>query len=282
MHGALSSIDYSLKAVITPASGQLLTLDKFLNIKRAIHATDVPRQSVRIFPPTNLAAHVELPPVIHPIGGFNVAFRLDGIIKRNTDTQTQTHWKLKRLTWRIDETQKAISPACAKHASKLGKATETAGDAAKKGIAHSDVRSIGSEELKSGWKCDYNSTAGEGRIEAEFQASINPSTSPLCDIKAEDGTEVSHVLIVEMIVAEEFAPIRNVERVTPTGAARVLRMHFNVTVTERGGLGISWDEEQPPTYADVPVSPPAYKNADVEDYEGAPIPSYEEIERLRL
>jgi arrestin-related trafficking adapter 1 len=97
-------------------------------------------------------------------------------------------------------------------------------------------------------------------------------------MQAEDGTEVSHILIVEMIVAEEFAPIKKPTQVTPTGAARVLRMHFNITVTERSGLGISWDEEQPPLYENVPASPPAYGNSEL--YEGEPIPDYEELTPL--
>ncbi|CAI4052312.1 hypothetical protein SKDZ_15G4570 [Saccharomyces kudriavzevii ZP591] len=46
----------------------------------------------------------------------------------------------------------------------------------------------------------------------------------------------------------------------PTGAARVLRMQFRLTVTERSGLGISWDEEVPPIYQDVRLlSPPCYE-----------------------
>ncbi|CCE64474.1 hypothetical protein TPHA_0H02710 [Tetrapisispora phaffii CBS 4417] len=49
----------------------------------------------------------------------------------------------------------------------------------------------------------------------------------------------------------------------PTGAARVLRMQFRVNVTERSGLGISWDEEVPPIYQNVSfVSPPSYDNLD--------------------
>lgn len=47
----------------------------------------------------------------------------------------------------------------------------------------------------------------------------------------------------------------------PTGAARVLRMQFRLNVTERSGLGISWDEEVPPIYQDVRLlSPPSYEN----------------------
>jgi hypothetical protein len=35
-------------------------------------------------------------------------------------------------------------------------------------------------------------------------------------------------------------------------------MQFTLVVTEKSGMGISWDEEQPPVYEDVPNSPPGY------------------------
>jgi hypothetical protein len=271
MKGGLSTVDYVLRGVITPKIGEPLKLSQTLTVKRAIQAPETPRNSIRIFPPTNLTANCHLPSVIHPIGETTVSMRIDGIVKRNVDTKTQTQWKLKRLTWRIDETQKMISPACVKHAAKLGNVEE-----GKKGMAHQDVRTIGQDELKSGWKSDYNSP--DGTIEVEFPLSIKSDAKPICDMKAEDGTEVSHVLVVEMIVAEEWAPIKKPTQVTPTGAARVLRMHFATTVTERAGLGISWDEEQPPLYENVPASPPAYGIA--EPYEGDPIPDYDDLPPL--
>jgi arrestin-related trafficking adapter 1 len=271
MKGGLSVIDYVLRAVITPKIGEPIKMAQTLDVKRAIYPSDQPRHSIRIFPPTNLTANCELPPVIHPIGETNISMRMDGVVKRNSETKTQTQWKLKRLTWRLDETQKTISPACAKHAAKLGNT-----DDAKKGMAHSDTRTIGTDEMKSGWKADYNSP--DGSIELEFPFGIRGDSKPICDMKAEDGTEVVHILIVEMIVAEEFAPIKKPTQVTPTGAARVLRMHFNITVTERSGLGISWDEEQPPLYENVPASPPTYGNSEL--YEGDAIPNYEDLTPL--
>lgn len=287
-HGALSSIDYVLKATITPrdSAAESITLTKELSVKRAILPSDLPRQSIRIFPPTNLTAHVELPSVIHPIGQFNCSLRIDGAVKRNSDTGLQTHWKLKRLMWRLEETQKVISPGCPKHAAKAG-----ANPTEKKGIAHQDVRCLNTEELKTGWKGDYSSA--DGSIECEFPYSIRADSNPICDVKAEDGTEVSHSLVVELIVAEEIAPIKKPNSVTPTGAARVLRMHFNSIVTERSGLGISWDEEQPPVYEDVPAGPPNYPKTEAtvipssppgygtaEEYTGPPIPDYQELDRL--
>jgi len=57
--------------------------------------------------------------------------------------------------------------------------------------------------------------------------------------------------------------------VHPTGAARVLRMQFHLLVTERSGLGISWDEEIPPVYENIPASPPSYGTVlEVEGEEG--------------
>lgn len=271
MKGSLSSIDYVLRATVSPKSGEPMKLSQVLNVKRSVHPGDTPRHSIRIFPPTNLTANCELPPVIHPIGETNITMRMDGVVKRNSDTKTQTQWKLKRLTWRLEETQKMISPACAKHSAKLGNVED-----AKKGIAHQDVRTIGTDEIKTGWKTDY-STA-DGSIEIEFPFGVQAGSNPVCDLKAEDGTEVSHVLVVEMIVAEEFAPIKKPTQVTPTGAARVLRMHFNMVITERAGLGISWDEESPPLYENVPASPPAYGNAEL--YDGEPIPDYEDLPPL--
>lgn len=35
-------------------------------------------------------------------------------------------------------------------------------------------------------------------------------------------------------------------------------MKFRLVCTDRSGLGISWDEEAPPVYGDVPAAPPTY------------------------
>jgi hypothetical protein len=198
---------------------------------------------------------------------------MDGVIKRNADNKTALQWRLKRLTWRLDETQKTVAPACAKHAAKSANP-----EAARKGIPQQDVKTLATDEIKGGWKSDYSGP--DGTIEIEFPLAIPAQSKPICVMKSADGTAIAHVLIVEMIVAEEFVPAKRGGQASPTGAARVLRMHFNVTVTERAGLGISWDEEQPPLYENVPASPPAYIRADV--YDGEPIPDYEDLPPLDI
>lgn len=150
-----------------------------------------------------------------------------------------------------------------------------------------ELRVVAHGEMKLGWKLDF---LEHGRIElvAEISAmeclsglsqhthrALSADAPPppprsganiLCDIDdPELGVYVSHVLVVEIVVAEELVhhqrPPDSVVGV-PTGAARVLRMQFRIVVTERSGLGIAWDDEVPPLYEDVrALSPPVYELA---------------------
>jgi hypothetical protein len=205
------------------------------------------KHSIRVFPPTNLTASVNLNPVIHPIGEFEISLRLSGMTTKKTDTINR--WRLRKMNWRIEETQKMVSPACPKHAEKLG--------GQGKGILHEDVRTIGEGEVdqrKNPWKNDLDA----GDVDSMFYCAVNPAKKPVCDAEAQNGMSVSHNLVVEMVVAEEWAPRSKPNQITPTGAARILRTQFHLLLTERPGLGVSWDEETPPVYEDVPESPPHY------------------------
>ncbi|KAF2825781.1 hypothetical protein CC86DRAFT_370679 [Ophiobolus disseminans] len=242
-HGSLATLDYYLSAVATTTNGDKITYKRSIDIKRAIFPGNE-KHSIRIFPPTNLTASVKLPPVIHPIGDFPIEMRLSGIVHNKADSQTR--WRLRKLNWRIEETQKFIAPACHKHIQKVG------GEG--KGVLHEDVRVIATEEVKTGWKTDFE----RGEIDVEFNAACNVALKPLCDVDSQSGLSIKHNLVIEMVVAEEWAPMKKLSQATPTGAARVLRTQFNLILTERSGMGIAWDEEQPPVYEDVPASPPTY------------------------
>lgn len=272
--GSLGKVEYFLMAHAKSTAGEEFDLKMPLNVRRALLPGN-DKSSIRIFPPTNLTGRVVLPSMVHPIGQFPVEMTLSGVVDKGDETQTR--WRLRKMMWRIEEHQKIVSTACQKHAHKIG------GEG--KGVLHQETRIIGHNEEKSGWKTDFDTTGGE--IGMQFEASINPTTNPVCDMEAPGGLEVKHNLVIELIVAEEFCPNRNTRLITPTGAARVLRMQFNLHVTERSGLGISWDEEMPPIYEDVPASPPGYTKLDdtrsvMEDYQGSPLPlpDYDELERM--
>lgn len=262
MDNQLVSISYEFKAEAVPTHSSALMppikLEKTLDVRRSLPTPETPHHSVRVFPPTNIKASAHYPHAIHPIGSYTLALRLDGIAKLNAKVNTVEYWKLKKLTWKLEETTKTIAPACARHTPKLGEAVATAEDqSSRKGVIRSESRIIGEKTLFSGWKSNYTSST-DSNVEVELDYSLAKHAKYACDSKSRDGTEVSHQLVVEMVVSQEWAPVDKPSLVTHTGVGRILRMHFATVLTERGGIGISWDNEAPPIYQDVPPSPPAY------------------------
>jgi len=249
-HGVLGKIDYVLEAEALTSMSDTITVSRPLVVQRALMPTG-DKTSVRIFPPTNLTVRVVLPSAIHPIGEFPVTFCLTGIID-NRLKNIERRWRIRRLNWRLEEISKIISAACPKHAARIG------GEG--KGVMHEDVRTLASDDMKSGWKTDFDTDGGSMYL--EWSAGIKPNSKSCCDVTSPTGLEVSHSLVLEIIVAEEQTMGVGLNRAVPTGSARVLRMQFKVALTERSGMGISWDEEMPPMYEDVPNSPPGYMTAD--------------------
>ena len=271
-HSKLGSIEYHLMvAGHTPTTAPPLLHTRQLVLQRAIPTTQMDRNSLRVFPPTNVTTNITSPPVIHPIGNFNVQVRISGIYEEMPDFLRR--WRLRKVIWHLDEHAQIISPACPKHTHKLGSnATEG------KGIQHTDVRHLSNDELTDGWKTDFDA-AGGGMTEFEFSAGLKPSSMPVCDVDSQNGFVVSHNMVLELVVTEEYSISKKARNFVPTGGAKVLKMSVAMKVSERSGMGISWDEEQPPMYEDVPGSPPVY--ARIAEFEGE-LPAVEEEGEGRL
>jgi arrestin-related trafficking adapter 1 len=218
-----------------------------LNFSRSILPSVEPKTSQRIFPPTSLSAMLTLPTVIFPGSTDNA---IDVTISGLKINETKLRWSLRKITWRIDELAKVVSPACAQHSSKVGGVEG-------KGILYEDTRTVGAGEKKSGWKNDHSG----GKIECVLHIGSAVQARAACDVSAMSGVHVSHTLVIECVVAEELlhaaiGPAKKGGQYQPTGNARVLRMSFPMMMTERGGMGISWDEEIPPRYEDVAWNAP--------------------------
>lgn len=341
------TVEYRLTAVAVPDNdkhniqdpnhpGQKMRFPNFvinlpLNIKRSI-IRGPDRNSMRVFPPTDIVAQITLPSSVYPESSFPLEMVVEGIsIHPDSGASTrQTRWRLKKLSWRLDEEAKIRAFRCPAHehvplskyaytgsssrsssttrqstrhgspavtpvagpsrvpsSSSLGSSalrnstgsrdSAPSSAASSPALAPQDIpadapppapkeffieetRAAGSGELKNGWKTDFS---GKGKV--ELLTEINTAMTKIgCDIDDPTfGLHVSHVLVLEIVVAEEalIAGIKTATyQVMPTGAARVLRMQFKLNMTERSGLGIAWDDEVPPTYADVPMSPPTYEN----------------------
>ena len=276
-HSPLGSIYYELLVHGTTSNNERISFSQPLVIQRAIPEGQ-PKSSIRIFPPTNLTGRVQLPPVVHPIGRFPVTMTLSGVVEKRENSSTR--WRLRKMMWRVEEHYTITSTPCPQHVGKVkdGKA-----------IQYTDTATLGNGEMKTGWKTDFDTIGGEILLEFEAGMTTSSKHKVICDVESQSGMKVNHNLVIELIVAEEYVPTKNSHMITPTGAARVLRMQFALNTTQRAGMGISWDEEMPPMYEDVPDSPPGYGSAarddgawggaEMLDYNGPPL-EYTELERL--
>ncbi|TQN64147.1 hypothetical protein CSHISOI_11276 [Colletotrichum shisoi] len=276
MDTPITSIAYEFKAEATlvkgtPGSHTPIRFEHNFDVKRSLLQPEFPHHSVRVFPPTNIKASAHYNQVIHPAGTHNVSFRLDGLTNASTTNKTVEFWKLKKVTWKLEETIKTVAPACDRHAPAGTQSNQ------QKGVPRTETRVLGEKYMHDGWKSDYANT--DGHVEFEFDYGVVASKHShgpryACDAKSLDGTEVTHALMIEMVVSKEWAPVGKPHLATQTGTGRILRMHYHVMLTECPGLGVSWDNEAPPVYQDVPPSPPAYPD-------GAPPPiDYTSLEPL--
>ena len=258
-HSKLGAIEYHLQVIgHTPTIAPPLLYTRQLVLQRALPMVQTERNSLRVFPPTNVTCNITSSPVIHPIGNFNVQVRVSGIYE---DTSKYLRrWRIRRVMWRLEETAQIISPACPKHVHKLGPKVADG-----KGIQHTDVRTLASEELNEGWKTDFGAEGG-GTTELEFTIGLKPSAQPVCDVDSQNGFVITHSMVLELVAFEEYCISKKAKNFVPTGGAKVLKMNVSMKIAERSGMGISWDEEQPPMYEDVPKSPPIY--ASIDNFEG--------------
>lgn len=267
------SVTYTFKAeaIVVRGSGTSCASVRFerdVTVKRSLPEAPYPHHSVRVFPPTNIQASAHYNHVIHPTSSTRLTLRINGLVARSEQRpQALDLWRLKKVTWRLEETAKTVAPACSKHAAPEAAAAD---DDSRRAV-RSETRVLGEKQLHEGWKSDFGDNDGTVHLELDFCVTQHkPHSHHLkyaCDTKTRDGTEVTHSLLIELIVSRELAPDGKLDQTLLTGTGRILRMRFSVVLTEFAGLGVSWDNEAPPVYQDVPPSPPAYPSEEPIEYE---------------
>ena len=176
----LGSITYQIVATGQSSTGEKIEVIHPITIERAI--TPGPeKSSIRIFPPTNLTARITLPSVVHPIGIFPIQMTLSGVVEKKNDLTTR--WRLRKVLWHVDEAVKMISKPCSQHANKVKEG---------KALQHSDSRVVGQDDLKNGWKTDFDTAGGEIHLAFEAALGTKHNTRPVCDVTSPAGLEVKH------------------------------------------------------------------------------------------
>ena len=253
--GSLGTIKYELFACARSMENDTIRSQQPLTIQRAQEGSAL-RNFLRTFPPTNIIVAISFPATIHANQDFPMKIRISGVVSQLAE-HIQQRFCVQKISWRIEEHTSAIAPACPKHAHKLGPSNEVSsahGDNSRGRLRRACPREIGHGHLKRGWKTNY----ALSEIEMKIIICLNSSLNPVCDIKSLSGLEVWHRLALVILIAEEKVVGRNPELVSPTGKVRVLCTSFKVVLTERSGIGTSWDNEQPPVYENIGGGPPGY------------------------
>lgn len=212
-----SYVKYDLIAVAkSPNSSKDISVKLPLNISRSI-LRGPDRNSLRVFPPTEIKASAVLPSVVYPKSSFPIELKLDNIVSNNSDRR----WRMRKLNWRIEEHIKIKADTCAKHQSKLNSIEESQ----KKVILHRELKSGSSH----GNSTDNHGNSGNGPSKSSglhhstIQTNMFLSTCPSAHLQSQiaqqlENNENTNPEHRDIDIQEE-----NPEVIQPTGPANELR-----------------------------------------------------------
>lgn len=106
--GSINSTSYVLYKLIATASGAAdasTTLPIFI-ARSILRGPD--KNSLRVFPPTEVSAAAVLPNVVYPKSTFPIELRLNNVVNVSGDRR----WRMRKLSWKIDEFVKIRSNTC--------------------------------------------------------------------------------------------------------------------------------------------------------------------------
>lgn len=113
---SLTSIKYEMVAICSYNNHSnhqsMIKITLPLNISRSI-LRGPDRNSLRVFPPTDVTATAVLPNVVYPKSSFALELKLDGVASNDR------RWRMRRVGWRIEENIKIRANACINHKAKL-------------------------------------------------------------------------------------------------------------------------------------------------------------------
>lgn len=107
-------IKYHLAAVANTASGKTKSVEIPINVARLI-IRGPDHNSLRVFPPTEITSNVVLPNVVYPKLSFAAEFKLENVVS----AKKTRRWRLRKFSWRIEETARIRVHTCSKHTHKL-------------------------------------------------------------------------------------------------------------------------------------------------------------------
>ncbi|CAK7905699.1 protein Ldb19p [[Candida] anglica] len=209
--GSYHSTSYIKYELIAEANGnkqEVARVSLPLNIARSI-LRGPDRNSLRVFPPTEVTASAVLPNVVYPKSSFPIGLKLDNVVNERGDRR----WRMRKLTWRIEESVKVRAAVCEKHESKLKAFEETQ----KRVNLHRELKTGGSGAAGSsgsgGSSGENKGSLHHSTIQTNTLFSISPSAQQALQQRQQDEAAEAAAAAIEARVRAnvDIEPEREVE-----------------------------------------------------------------------
>ncbi|KAM0425834.1 hypothetical protein ACHAPT_008772 [Fusarium lateritium] len=233
---------------------KLVTLKRDLTVARSLPVPNSTFYSRRIFQAAGIEVGCHFGSILDPNSTHNVSLTLDGLLSYPGNGENVQIWRLWKGSWRLEETVKTLALACDRHAN------EIQGSEDDKVQKRSKVSILGEDGIYSGW----NSDDTLGTLDMEFSVSMKKAKGRLINYTHDTGhgseAEVTHALVVELVLVKEYFPKGRPDLAIRTGVARILRSQHRVVLSDYARVSNLPADECLPFYQELFPSPPIYED----------------------
>ncbi|KAH7152697.1 hypothetical protein EDB81DRAFT_945668 [Dactylonectria macrodidyma] len=259
MDSPLLSVSYEFYAEVyfksqsTPTSPpQSVTFKRILTVRRLIPVPNCPLQATRNFPAAGIRVESSIDSIIRPAGFNGVSLSLTGLLASPGNGQNDHLWRLWKGAWRLEENIEAVAIPCERHRCLIP-------EDGSEDFVRRKTRTLREKGIYGGWE----ENEAEGTAEVGFDFNIRPrSNGPepaySYDTKSLDGTEVTHALVIELVLVKEHFPQGQLHLAIRTGVGRILRLTYRVALADDQSMDLGRAVESLPCYQDEWSSPPGY------------------------
>lgn len=245
-----AEVHFKPQATSTSTSRSAI-FDRNLTVRRRLSVPNCPLQLTRIFTAAGIEVNSLIDSMILPAGVNKVSLSLKGLLGSPGNGRNDHLWRLWKGAWRLEENIQTVSTPCERHGVAISADVND--------LVRQKTRLLGEKGIYSGW--EENGADGTAEVEFSFnirQNSSGPDTSYSYDTKSPDGTEVTHTLVVELVLVKEHFPEGKPHLAIRTGVGRILRLSYRVALADDPDMASGWVVENLPSYQDEWSSPPDY------------------------
>ncbi|EEY22240.1 conserved hypothetical protein [Verticillium alfalfae VaMs.102] len=259
MNSPLLSVAYEFHAeihfksqIIPTSMPRTVSFKRALTVRRHVSIENWPLQATRDFPASGIRVQSSIEPIIRPAGVNNVCLSLAGLLVSPGNGENDYIWRLWKGAWRLEENIEAIAIPCERHRCSVP-------ESGSEDLVRRISRTLGENGVYDAWKeCN-----AEGSAEVVFgfgicQRSNAPDHTYNHDTKSLDGTEVTHALVIELVLVKEHFPRGQLHLAIRTGVGKILRLTYRVFMADDQSIAPGWIVERLPSYQDESPSPPGY------------------------